>query len=515
VKHKGNQEYEGLSTDTKPLAADTAVNATFAETDTRKQYYSDGTDWILQDLVRFSEFRIFKDGATTYIIDRVGRVQQSNTDTQVAVQAQIDSMPGATVYEFLWDANFFTMNNPITHPSITTSGGVKKVIHKGSAVIGQRLASGGTTCLVPSATFPTNRYLFELNNPGAASTSSGQLAIDGIQATNSTNFPTINVGFVKMEAGGALNGQNNWVVRNCYGSYMWRCIHLIGNIWHGRFEDNSFTSGNATFLGDAGLILEDGGHTDFLNPTPKDCRFISNRFMHSEGTQQDCIRIQSGGYNIFENLFIDGFKYINAVITLNNTDTLDIHNNTFKDITVVDLRTPTPDIRQAGLYIAGTSVYDNVFRNLRIAPNPETIKIVGTGAVRNDIEFSSYFGAVSRVTDTGTDGNNVLRPIAGALPSGVNSPIVHTGGLSRVIDSRPGATAAGSQTITGNGSTLQFDFAHGMFGTPAYAVVVAGSASIMNNPFWVTWTAANLRVTFNTAPPAGTHTLRFITGVYK
>ena len=46
IKHKGNQEYEGLSTDTKPVAADTAVNATFAETDTGLLYRNNGTAWV-------------------------------------------------------------------------------------------------------------------------------------------------------------------------------------------------------------------------------------------------------------------------------------------------------------------------------------------------------------------------------------------------------------------------------------------------------------------------------------
>ncbi|MDW0140108.1 MAG: hypothetical protein QOK66_00985 [Nitrososphaeraceae archaeon] len=46
IKHKGNQEYEGLSTDTKPIATDTAVNATFAETDTGNQFRNNGTAWV-------------------------------------------------------------------------------------------------------------------------------------------------------------------------------------------------------------------------------------------------------------------------------------------------------------------------------------------------------------------------------------------------------------------------------------------------------------------------------------
>ena len=47
LKHKGNQEYEGLSSDTKPLAADTAVNSMFVETDTHNEYINNGTDWVM------------------------------------------------------------------------------------------------------------------------------------------------------------------------------------------------------------------------------------------------------------------------------------------------------------------------------------------------------------------------------------------------------------------------------------------------------------------------------------
>ena len=218
---------------------------------------------------------------------------------------------------------------------------------------------------------------------------------------------------------------------------------------------------------------------------------------------------------MFRDIFIDGFKYSHALISLDNTDGYIIHDNNFDTVTTLDLVTPSPDNRQAALYLAGTTTVDNYITNFRSAPYTETVKLVGTGVMRNDIEIAAFWGLPSTVTDTGTDGTNTIRVKAGARITGADTPITHTGGVSRVIDSRKGATAAGSQNITGNGSTLQFDFAHGMFDYPAYAVVVPGSASIISNPFWVTWTAANLRVTFNTTPPAGTHTLRFITGVYK
>ena len=47
VTHYGNQQYYGLSTDTKPVPADTAVNAIFEETDSHDTYINNGTAWVL------------------------------------------------------------------------------------------------------------------------------------------------------------------------------------------------------------------------------------------------------------------------------------------------------------------------------------------------------------------------------------------------------------------------------------------------------------------------------------
>ena len=47
VTHYGNQQYYGLSSDTKPVPADTAVNAVFEELDTSDQYINNGTSWML------------------------------------------------------------------------------------------------------------------------------------------------------------------------------------------------------------------------------------------------------------------------------------------------------------------------------------------------------------------------------------------------------------------------------------------------------------------------------------
>jgi hypothetical protein len=55
VQHKGNQDYTGLSTDTKPTATLTAVNAIFTETDTNNEYINTGTAWVLYDAASKTE----------------------------------------------------------------------------------------------------------------------------------------------------------------------------------------------------------------------------------------------------------------------------------------------------------------------------------------------------------------------------------------------------------------------------------------------------------------------------
>ena len=108
IKHKGNQEYEGLSTDTKPVASDTAVNATFAETDTGKLYRNNGTTWLeyrgaqpsaietltnkeidiaLNTLkLRLYTSIIFKSGSTYYALNASGSLISSGAVPETVIQ---------------------------------------------------------------------------------------------------------------------------------------------------------------------------------------------------------------------------------------------------------------------------------------------------------------------------------------------------------------------------------------------------------------------------------------------
>ena len=187
------------------------------------------------------------------------------------------------VWEYIWDTSGFTIFQPIIIPP--TPGGLKKYVHQGQGFTAKRLLAPSNTYLIADPSFPTNRYFFELNNPVLTTTSIGYAKIDGFAAINSDNHTTINVGFVKFECGEGSNGAENWVVSNCYTNYLWRNIHLIGKVWHGRFENLVPSAANAQFFGDADIIIEDGGHTGSTNTTPKDNKFYNIRTQHAEGQQ--------------------------------------------------------------------------------------------------------------------------------------------------------------------------------------------------------------------------------------
>ena len=451
---------------------------------------------------------MIKIGSTTHIIDQFGRKQQSNTDTQIAIQAQLDAMPSAPmVYEFEWDAEKFDINNPMRFP-VTAGATVRKVIMKGTGYSGYRSTTGGLTCLVASASFPTNRYLFELNNPEPDSVIGGMVEIDGFQAANNNNFPGgnfngVNIGFCKLEAGQRV-GFDDYVVKNCYGNYIWRMIHLIGAIWSGRFENILTHSFNSTFVGDAHIILEDGGHASGNNPCPKINRFRNTQLYDTGGEFENAVRIKSGGYNQFDNLYVGGHGYRVAVLNMDNTDAMAISANTFRDVIFIDLTTPVvTGGRQAAIYLAGTACYDNHIFNVHTAAYPQTVKLAGGTTTRhNTIEVCSEWGNVAAITDTGVDPSNTYQIFGGSV--GTSTAITHTGGVGKVIDKRKGAANGGTAGMTGDGVTTAFNIAHGVFKSPAWVMCGPGNAATMDAaPIWWTWGTTNITVNFKTAPANG------------
>ena len=79
VKPLGNGRYTGLSTDTKPSAPNTAVDAIFYETNTGKEFYNDGTAWVGSEPSRYAgSTKVYKIGSTYYAEKHDGTLVSSS-----------------------------------------------------------------------------------------------------------------------------------------------------------------------------------------------------------------------------------------------------------------------------------------------------------------------------------------------------------------------------------------------------------------------------------------------------
>ena len=501
VRAKAGGTITGLAADAKPSAAGIPAGTNFIETDSRKRYYNSGTDWILQEFPALKKYSVFKVGSTTYVTDQHGKIANSNTDTQLAIQPVLDSLANNQTQDYYWDADVFTLENPIILPYITGTA-IRQVRFFG-VQLSRRAATGGATSFTPGAGFPTNRYFIESHPTAVAPASGGStcdFTIEGVQGFNIDYIGTKNVGFLKYEADG-ITGRRACNVKDVSGAYMWRLIHLKGLVWFGSFQNISSTVSNTAFTGDAAIILEDGGHANTWNPTPKANRFSNTMCFHGDGLLNDFIRLQSGAYNIFDHAYIDGKFYANAPITLNNTDTLHISNNTFRDILTIDMEAPTSDTRKASLWMSGTNVYDNRFINCKFQNNPKGARMDSTGVYRNEIELTARWGASAIIVDdTGSGESNVVVVRPGNRTTAGETPITHTGGVSRIIDTRRQATRFGDTTFSGDGTTVTFNIPHGCFATPQQAWVGAGSIAARGTFSW-TVNATNIVVTYPPASP--------------
>ena len=514
IKHKGNQEYEGLSTDTKPLASDTAVNATFAETDTGKQYVNTGVEWVLQEMTRYLRCKVLISGSQWQVIDQHGKLQSSSTvDAQAAVQPVLDAMSAGTALELNYDGHAMTVNNPTIIPG-STPNTPKRVIIKGTYHPARMTTGGLSSCFLPSTTFPTNRYIFETDCP-IGSSNTCFLTMEGITASNQ-NFTTRDVGFLKYEVD--TTDRRCLQIKDIWGQYMWRGIHLIGGVWWGIVENTTFMDANATFVGDADIILETGGHTTGGNPTPK-YNHISKHFSNHVGGKVDYfVHIINGNYNEFDYFVSDSLVVGVAGIALEqNTESSNIvAGNVFFNPHILDVsQIPTPDTRQAGIYLNGQYVLDNSFYSARVNRIINNVKI-SNNAARNYVQHAAYWGSEFTLNDTGAGISNTVELIGGSRTGATESAATITGGTSRIIDKRRGAENGGTIFLSGTGAATAFNIPHGLLQIPAWAFVGAGSSAIRAIPFSYTYDSTNISVTFSTAPASGSSniTLRWRAGIY-
>jgi hypothetical protein len=490
-----------LSGDTKPTGVPDQTE--LVETDTRKKfYYNSGTStWIPQELALYKSFKVVKVGSTTHVINEQKRSVSSNTDTQLAVQAVLDTMVSGNSWEFVWDADVFTLNNPIVFPNTTGTGDVRATTFKGTGWVQQKNVAGGTTCLKPSATFPAGSFLMKTANEGDVTPKTSQVFIEKFQLYNEQN-PT-DVRGILLEAGNLRNGHMCWSVKDIFANYIHTVINLKGLVWWGMFENINCNVSSANFIGDAVIKLESGGHDGSFGPTPNNNMFRNIQSGNGNGEYNSFLDIRSGSGNFFDKILIDGRFYRNAAVYLSNTDQPTgagpVAYNTFRDMWTLDLEYPIPNNVIAAIYMHGGTgnVSSNQFKNCNISNYPVALKMDDVNVFKNEIELVARWGGNTIVNDTGSGQANTIVVRPGLKVVANEEPIIHTGGVSRVIDMRKGAQNGGLATSISDGSTIS----HGLMTTPLWISVqssVAGEFASVTARTTTTFTVA-LRKHDNTA----------------
>ena len=441
------------------------VGSTYTETDTRKTFYWNGTEWILQELSRYKRFRVtIPTGSSKYyIIDQHGKLENSGTDFQVVIQAVLNAMPVSSTYEFEFDTATYTLHNPIIIPTANSST-PKQVLLKG---VKGRTRTGGAynTLLRPSTSFPNNRYAIEVNSANGSGFSPS-FEMNGFYFSNIDNLAVKNIGFLKIQSDDSVSGTVN--VRNIQSQYAWRCVHLLGGIWWGLFDNIVVHDSNATNVADAFFLLEHGGAGGSGNPTPKYNDFKNMRAFGTTTTSY-CLRILNGNYN---NFYFPTFDITPAPLVAgialeqNASDTLIVFNNVFYNPHLLDAGTNSGPPYQAGIYLNGQYVGNNWFFACHMNRVNNHFKITN-GALRNYIQSTAYWAGPVQADSTGAGVSNTLEVVntsATAAQNAIDDPVTDIGGLLRIIDKRRGAENGGVAAARTDGSTI----AHGLFATPAW-----------------------------------------------
>jgi hypothetical protein len=420
VQHKGNQDYTGLSSDTKPTATLTAVNAIFTETDTNNEYINNGTAWVLYDAASKTETLsnktidndsnslinigynvvIYKSGSTYKAKSAAGATLASSTTLNGVVQTALDNK-GTIWWPAASDGSAYTPTSGLTGWELSSN---------------TSLIMGYNTRITVPETF--SGTVFKINDAYGGAHVAYHISIQG------GSF---------QQAGAAPDANWTWMV----------------------MESSSSTTG------DAGV-----GHVSLRDIYVKRC----NRFI--------VLKCDTGSKswingNNFDNIWCD---YPHEGIVFNQTGAVGtsiqaINRNNFNAVVIqADPGAGAPGTQYEMLYgFKNISGVNNVFTNCKVwdvvAPNiscnitnkAENTIINGGLMVQQpyDWEMSQNFGLRSRVDGTEKSGGTSV----GAM-SALSNPFIRKMGQCH-------ATGTSGSTILGDGLLAAFNVAGtGTYTTP-------------------------------------------------
>jgi len=411
-----------------------------------------------------------------------GGIIAESSDHASVIQAAVDSVGprGGTIFI---KKGLYTIKRPITFSD------EMRVVIRGEL----SYSPIRSTVLKVDPSFPDQRYVFECARQ-SSTTNNAVIDIEDLHVWN-PNWSTIRAGFLLWDGqiGGFFGGPK---VRRCYAHYMWRGIHLRGVASYGVITDFFYDVPRADAVVDAALIAEAYSSTDFTAP------FAAHRmFVVIMGSASNAIRIDGSSFQIRDAFIFGGAtagKYDNfsdAVIRLGKD--VGAWSNYLDGIHISDT-----GAGQTAIVLDGVNASNPLTRNNRVVFTSMVAKYVRfrNSAYNNTVIVRQSPDGTPTIDDAEAGpGNTVIVEPGSRLWSQSEAGKI-TATKCRVIDLRPGASAAGAATIPAGSTSVTVN--HGLLAAPS-KVLVTPTANI--GAVWVeSITSTSFTIRCSTAPPADT-----------
>lgn len=419
-----NNVYQGLSSDTKPTTA--ATNSQFLETDTGINWEWNGSSWAnlpIDGIQQYANYTIYISGGNVKAKNWSTGTVTSNTDASTTIKSVISALSNGGIIAFM--PGTYTIQSPLTGWANFRTYQLRGMWDN---------SRNGGVQLSVGTSFPNNGYIFDTSANTVASGTRNILHISDFEFYNINTGTVPNAGAILYETDVA-DLTSNFAFRNIYMQYMWRGIHLKGAAWYGVIDNIMYSSASDTFVGNAALIMEQGGHSD----VPKSNYITHFRASGTVNSQLDnYILLKDAGYNVFVDTYSDGFKYTEAPVSLKGGT----NDNHFYGLRLLDLNVSTGTNVGAVLFdgSGGTSnavaCGGNRIHNGRLGNYPFMIAY-RNNAQRTHCEIA-WFGGNPTIDDSGAGTNNVVVIQEGPVGSGtVDTRITSSKGAVRIVDNRP------------------------------------------------------------------------------
>lgn len=521
----GNNNYQGLSSDTKPT--NVPDGALFYESDTHNFWDRISGAWSERSIVNIdTKYHIYKVSSSLYkaLNTETGLVQFTSTtpDVGALTNSCIGAMSLGGKIKYSNDA--LLSNTKISIPANQTGHQARPYILEGQADSTSSLL--GTTFRIDTA-FTDGNFLIESIAAGGSGFTQN-LHIKNINFYNpygkgadGNNInggasPRIDAGFVNIESDthSSIAGCP-FSIENCHIRYAHKGIRCAGYLWFGKLWNIGFSGPSSRFLGNYNLQFENGtGHADM--PKLFNIQKISTMQTGAGGNGGSLNRSISigGGYHHIAHIFIDFGTYNDYVFGLTqcfsssiyDVKTIDLVNNETGEATCLIDNTSADGVASSGNY-ASQNIWmrDCVFQPVASAPSLK----FKNGAWRNEVSMAGYWGGAATISDAGAGVHNVVEILHGhASAASTPTKITSTNSLVKIIDKRVGSSNRGIKTLSGDASNKVFNIPHGCFTTPVDYDARPITADAFGT-YDLSADGTNIIVTYKIAPPGNTNNLKW------